>query len=269
LWLLHGNLGSKADWQEIAELLQQRGIATRSVDLWELLCCDVCSLEQAAARLNAVVAAQSPQGAVLAGYSLGGRIALHMLLERPQLYRAAVVLGAHCGLAADSLRQERLQADMQWAASALQLEWGEFLQLWDMQNVFEAGEVGDKRRFAQWQQRRERLFKRRLPISRAFVHWSLGRQQDLRGELASLEMPLAWVCGAQDHKFAAIAREICATRSNFYWHKLEGAGHRLLLQKPEQVAALLADFYHRNLPVLKKVSPDSTYCQDHVLPYEN
>lgn len=243
LWLLHGNLGSKADWYEIAAMLEQAGIATRCVDLWELLCCDVCSLQQAAARLNAVVAAQSSEPAVLAGYSLGGRVALHMLLDRPELYRSGVLLGAHCGLSLPQQRKQRLDSDLAWASLLMQGSWSEFLLRWDAQAVFEGGDALDAVRLGEWQKRRAALYKRRLPIARAFVHWSLGRQQDLRPALRKLEMPLGWVCGALDAKFAAIAREMCATQANFYWHEMAGAGHRLLLQKPRELAEYLLRFY--------------------------
>ena len=40
LWLLHGNLGSPADWKPVMEFLRAGGVEARALNLWRYLeCC--------------------------------------------------------------------------------------------------------------------------------------------------------------------------------------------------------------------------------------
>ena len=40
LWLLHGNLGSPADWKPVMEVLRAGGVEARALNLWKYLeCC--------------------------------------------------------------------------------------------------------------------------------------------------------------------------------------------------------------------------------------
>ncbi|MCX6865074.1 MAG: hypothetical protein NTV46_02435, partial [Verrucomicrobia bacterium] len=72
-------------------------------------------------------------GRALLGYSMGGRLALHALLEENPPWQAAIIVSAHPGLEAEAERETRRTADAAWAHQALTGNWQEFLAAWDAQ----------------------------------------------------------------------------------------------------------------------------------------
>jgi len=76
IWCLHGAVGMAADWRG----LEWPGWGVRRVDLWRFLDCCPMPLEAFGAALNREAAAGAGPR-VLLGYSMGGRLALHALLD--------------------------------------------------------------------------------------------------------------------------------------------------------------------------------------------
>ena len=55
--------------------------------------------------------ADAGEGAVLAGYSMGGRLALHAALRDPGRFAGLVTVGTAAGIEAPAARAERARAD--------------------------------------------------------------------------------------------------------------------------------------------------------------
>ena len=219
-WLLHGNVGRASDWRNFAGDLGSRGIATRAVDLWRFLCCEPLSLEQTASALNAEAADSGPLPKILIGYSLGGRIALHALLSQPGPWAAAVIISAHPGLENETERIERRATDAAWAAMAFSGTWQSFIDAWNAQSILSGAlprPDADQRR----------LLARRSEIARGFVAWSLGQQAPLWQMLPHLQVPVLWVAGENDPKYAALAARAANSRSTSRLACLAQAGHRV------------------------------------------
>ncbi len=100
-WCLHGALGSFRDWEGLA--LPQ----CQAVNLWRSPACG--DLFEWARWWAAEVAARDPHPSLL-GYSMGGRLALHALLEDPSPWECAVIVSAHPGLKDAEERRKRLAA---------------------------------------------------------------------------------------------------------------------------------------------------------------
>lgn len=82
LWLLHGNLGSPADWKPVMEVLRAGGVEARALNLWKYLECCPKSLKDMGRVLCSEIAAQDKHP-WLCGYSLGGRLAMQAVLAHP------------------------------------------------------------------------------------------------------------------------------------------------------------------------------------------
>jgi 2-succinyl-6-hydroxy-2,4-cyclohexadiene-1-carboxylate synthase len=219
-------VGRAADWQP----LRIDGWARRAVDLWRLLECRSLSLAEAGRALNAEAAAAGGD-AILLGYSLGGRLALHGLLAPGRPWRAAVIVSAHPGLEEEAERAARREHDAGWAARVLD-DWEGFLAQWAAQPLLQGVEMTG----------RESLCRRRREIARGFVAWSLGAQQPLWGRLGEIEVPVLWVAGERDEKFAALARRAVALLPRGRLGLVAGAGHRVPWEAPERFARILAEF---------------------------
>lgn len=237
-WLLHGAVGSASDWRGIATGLAGRKIGSRAVDLWRFLDCAPMSPSGFGSALNADVQdASGKKLRVLIGYSMGGRLALHALLENNHPWQAAVIISAHPGLASEPERAARRERDAAWASRALTDSWAAFLHDWSAQPVLQGAEIRDA-------QRDSRLALRRREIARSFMDWSLGAQESLWERLPEIKIPVLWIAGEKDEAYAAIAHRAAGLMSNARVAIAPDCGHRVPWQAEswivDQVAGFLA-----------------------------
>ena len=206
---LHGNLGSSNDWQR----LEIEGLV--AVDLWAF---SGMSLEEFARFLTEEI---RPEGerAVIAGYSLGGRLALQAMASSPEAWAGAIILSAHPGLQSDMERENRRAIDEEWARKAQGIPWPKFLEEWNSQPVLSSSPFSEQQLG---------LEDRRSAISEAFHDWSLGTQSDLREPLKRFSPPVLWITGARDRKFHQLGKEMSEVFSRFEHISLPGRGHRVL-----------------------------------------
>ncbi len=221
-WCLHGAVGMAADWRGFAKQLAAAAIGSRAVDLWRFLECCPLPLPDFAKALNADASGEvfRGNGRALLGYSMGGRLALHALLEKDHPWQAAVIVSAHPGLEVETGRAERRASDAGWATRALAGNWQTFLDSWNAQAVLGHTPPRDP-------QASGRLIMRRREIARSFVDWSLGAQQALWDRLHEIAIPVLWIAGENDPKFLALARRAVSSMPNASLAIAPGAGHRV------------------------------------------
>jgi 2-succinyl-6-hydroxy-2,4-cyclohexadiene-1-carboxylate synthase len=235
IWALHGAVGMAADWREYAASLPSELGGVRRLDLWRFLDCCPMPLEKFGDTLAGEITHVDP-APVLVGYSMGGRLALHALIARPDLWKAAIIISAHPGLSDEAERSERREKDAEWSALALKGGWSEFLQRWEAQSVIGgAGEMPD----------RNPLKGRRASIARSFIDWSLGAQADLSKGLKGVTCPVLWLTGERDGKFTEIAKGVVPDIPKAEHVIIPDCGHRVPWEKPREFSAACRDFLRR------------------------
>ncbi|HEX9343178.1 MAG TPA: alpha/beta fold hydrolase [Actinomycetota bacterium] len=170
------------------------------------------------------------------GYSLGGRVCLRLAVERPELVRALVLIGASPGLEGERERAERRAADERLAAELERDGVAPFLDRWLAGPLFAtlpAAAAGVE----------ERLANSADGLAAALRLLGTGAQPPLWRRLGSLCMPVLLLAGALDGKFGALAtRMAVAIGPNARVALIAGAGHAAHLERPGEVAALVAEF---------------------------
>lgn len=236
-WCLHGAVGAAGDWRAVASGLAASGIGSRAVDLWRFLACGPMGLTDFGRALNAEAGGEVFRGSgrVLLGYSMGGRLALHALLETPHPWQAAVIVSSHPGLENPAERAERTRGDAEWAARAFAGDWGAFVSAWDAQPVLGNAPVRDPAASRQ-------LALRRGEIARSFMDWSLGAQEPLWSRLGEIRVPVLWIAGEKDAKFRALAERAVGLIPNASLAVAPAAGHRVPWEAPDWFAATVAGF---------------------------
>jgi 2-succinyl-6-hydroxy-2,4-cyclohexadiene-1-carboxylate synthase len=221
-WCLHGAVGLAADWRGIAKTLATSGIGSRAVEAWRFLEEGPLPLDAFGKALNddATQEVFRGNGRALLGYSMGGRLALHALLEKKHPWQAAVIVSAHPGLENPAERTARHTADAAWATRALAGNWQEFLAAWNQQPLLGSPLPRDP-------QASSAMILRRREIARSFVDWSLGAQQPLWDRLSEISIPVLWVVGEQDAKFRSLAERAVALLPNARLAIAPAAGHRV------------------------------------------
>lgn len=234
-WCLHGAVGVVSDWRELAQSLALKGISTRAIDLWRFLQCECVNIPEFGKRLNAEAAGEIPRAGrrILIGYSMGGRLALHALLEHGP-WDAAVIISANPGIRDANEAARRRVADTVWATQALTLPWQEFLEKWNNQPLL-SGAIRDSHED-------EKLMQHRREIARSFVDWSVGNQALLWERLQEIKVPTLWIAGENDLKFRSLAEEAVGLSDQFSLAIAPAVGHRVPWESGGWLAERIAGF---------------------------
>ena len=164
---------------------------------------------------------------------MGGRLALHAMLNQPRLWKSAVIISAHPGLKNESDRVQRREKDAEWSALALKGDWADFLAKWNAQGVL-GGELEMPDRI--------KLKERRVSVARSFVDWSLGTQGDLTADLAKITCPTLWLTGERDTKFTQLAKVTVPQLQHGRHQVIPECGHRVPWEQPDAFQGACVEF---------------------------
>jgi 2-succinyl-6-hydroxy-2,4-cyclohexadiene-1-carboxylate synthase len=232
---LHGFLGLPDDWSllgkkawqtpdlwEASRRLQTRG-PDKAFTAWtdDFIADFTADLNKSAKR--------NAEPSVLLGYSLGGRLAMHVAIARPDLFCGLVLVSANPGLARREERDARLIHDQVWAQRFRQEPWAEVIGNWNGQAVLAPPPDQAKDFIAL--KRAESAFDREI-LAQSLTAWSLGAQADLRERLRNLPIPVLLLSGEHDVKFTSLQREL-AFGSPLQHQIIPQAGHRVPWDHPK------------------------------------
>jgi 2-succinyl-6-hydroxy-2,4-cyclohexadiene-1-carboxylate synthase len=230
--LVHGFTQTRRAWDPIVERLSDLHTFTvvdapghgRSsevrADLWE----GAAQLGQAGGR------------AAYVGYSMGGRLALHLALARPDLVERLVLVGATAGIDDDAQRAQRRDGD-EALARRIEAEGVEpFVDWWLAQPLFTTLPPDASGR-------QHRLTNTPAGLASSLRLAGTGSQEPLWDRLSALAMPVLVVAGELDTRYAALGRRLVGTiGKNAELVLIPSAGHACHLERPDAFCLNLADF---------------------------
>jgi 2-succinyl-6-hydroxy-2,4-cyclohexadiene-1-carboxylate synthase len=181
----------------------------------------------------------------LAGYSMGGRIALGMALRRPDRVAALALIGATPGIADDEERSRRAASDLALADTIEREGIDSFVKQWEANPLF-ATQAGLEPALRE-AMRSQRRTQDPVGLAAALRAFGTGFQPPVHAELTRLAMPVLLMAGAEDAKFSAIAREMAGRISGAEVRIVPGAGHAVPLERARECAAGLEAFLNRSL----------------------
>ena len=241
LVMLHGFMGSPDDWDEVIPHLQ----ASRR---------PLCPCLPGHGSNIGLPGAQYTYGGCvtwvadqlhgvgrcdLAGYSMGGRIALGVALAFPERIRRLVLISASAGLEDADDRGSRLAIDRDRAARLRSGPIEEFLRDWYRQPLF-APLAEDGKRLEALIRRRGRH--RGDELARVVEGMSPGIQPSLWDRLGELSMPVAALAGERDAAYVDVAERMAHLCPRGRAVIVPGAGHSLHVEAPAALARTLIAF---------------------------
>jgi 2-succinyl-6-hydroxy-2,4-cyclohexadiene-1-carboxylate synthase len=181
--------------------------------------------------------AEAGEGALLVGYSLGGRLALRAVLRDQARYAGLVTVGATAGIDDPGQRSARAEADDRLASwiEAARIE--DVVAVWERQPLF-----ADQAETLVEGQRPGRLDQQPAELGMLLRTAGQGVLGPVWHELLALELPVLALAGSRDEGYTAAAQRIADTAPNAKAVIVEDAGHVAQLQQPERVAELINEF---------------------------
>ncbi|MCE2982072.1 MAG: alpha/beta fold hydrolase [Parachlamydia sp.] len=222
IYAIHGFLGQPSDWGSPFESLAINDFPHQNFTAWS--------------RALAAKAAQESEKPFLMGYSLGGRLALHALIERPDVWRGGIIISAHPGLPSRLIKKERLVVDELWAERFEKENWELLMQLWENQNIFKGSPILS----------RAEIDYQRPFLSACLRNFSLGKQKNLRKAIEKLPLPLLWMTGELDSQYTELADSLAFSHPGSSKIAIKGAGHRVPGSQPLEFHATVQTFISQN-----------------------
>lgn len=231
--LLHGFAGSGASWDPVIQAAADPRWRPNAPDLPGHRGEPVPEGDSIPA-LAARLADRYGPAATLAGYSMGGRIALQMALDHPGCAERLVLISTGPGIADPGERAGRAASDGDLAARFEQMTPAEVAEGWLSTPLF-AGDPPEAQALA----REQIAASDPRGLAAALRALGPGAMEPLGSRLAALEMPVTVVVGERDLRYVAIGEAMADGIPGAQLVAVPGAGHALLREAPAAVAEVL------------------------------
>ena len=240
--LLHGFTQSGRSWRELI---------SRMPEGWKWIVPDLrghgetqtrrdapCSMEACAADLEMLWDELGVERTHLAGYSMGGRLALHVAARQPERILSLLTIGAHAGLDEDA-RAGRRQGDEALAERIERDGVESFVDYWSSLPLF----AGLQRRGPAYlaEVRADRLQNHATGLACSLRGMGAGVMEPVWDELSLVTFPCTFVAGQLDHGYVASARRLAVTVRNGRAELVLRAGHAVHQERPDAFARVLAN----------------------------
>lgn len=228
--LLHGFAGTGRSWDAVVRRLPAERYTALAPDLRGHGAARGARPITFDAAVADVLAAAPPRFA-LAGYSLGGRLALLAALAAPERVVRLVLVATTAGIADVAERTARRRADERLAAELATLTIERLADRWLAQPLFAADPPE-----AQARARADIARNDPLALAAALRGLGTGAMTPVWERLGELTMPAVVVVGARDAKFGGLGARLAAALPDARLVVVPGAGHALVREAPEAVA---------------------------------
>lgn len=200
IWAIHGFLGLPSDWENF--------------DVMPVEIEKAASLTDWAKKFNARIAVEGAGFRnYLLGYSMGGRLALHALVDQPELWEGAILVSTNRGIKEG--KQERIESDEVWAERFEKDPWYQVVADWMAQPAFKDSK-GPLRLESDFD---------RVQLGEQLRNFSLGRQEILNSNKAH------WVVGEKDISYREMQPHAIV---------VPNAGHRVIFDNPKRLNEIIA-----------------------------
>lgn len=175
----------------------------------------------------------------IVGYSMGGRLALYLILHYPERFHKGVLESASPGLRKKMERIARITHDDRIASDLEKTSLDIFLDKWYSQSIF-----GSLRRHPDFQDLLHKR-KRNVPgeLARSLRDMSTGKQTSLWSRLRHNRVPLLFLAGKLDTKFSSIAYCMEQACPQSRAEIIARCGHNIHFEKPEIFIESLKVFF--------------------------
>ncbi len=175
----------------------------------------------------------------IVGYSMGGRVAMSLALDHPELVDRLVVISAGPGIRDPKQRAARARNDKHLAARIREVGVDRFLDDWLDAPITSTAAVDETTSSAD---RAIRQGNSGSGLAAALRGLGQGVSPYLGDRLGELAMPLLTVAGGNDVQYREHAASLAAAAGDGIHQVVAGVGHNVVLEAPEALGALIEEF---------------------------
>jgi 2-succinyl-6-hydroxy-2,4-cyclohexadiene-1-carboxylate synthase len=234
LLLLHGWMGSSADYAELIDILKHRYTCI-AIDLPGHGNTEVAddlgyNFIDTARGIIELLNDLDIDRTSICGYSFGGRLAVYLALEFPDRFDRVILESTSVGLPTLTQRQARTERDRQIIDRLQTEDFGDFVSWWYRQPIFTG--IDRHPDF-------ERLCQRRIAtnqpqrLAKSLEAAGLGVQPYLGNRLKTYQTPISLIVGALDRKFAEIGQDLQRNYLAIDLHIVPNSSHNVHFSQPQ------------------------------------
>lgn len=260
LLLLHGFTGSTRSWdphvQRIRALAPAKGgwssHSIVSIDLLGHGQSDAPAdseryrMECACDDISTVLDTLGHSRAAVLGYSMGGRLALHLAVECPDRVAALVLESASPGIAEPMERRNRAARDAELAMSIEREGVPAFVRRWEDAPIFETQRVLPEAVRAAL--RSQRLNNSPTGLANSLRGMGAAAQEPLWERLGAVDVPTLLLAGEHDAKYRGLLEGMWERLPRVGAAIIPDAGHAVHLEQPEIFVHRVVEFLWGQLP---------------------
>lgn len=201
------------------------------------------TIDAQVARIASIADRVALEKFVLAGYSMGGRIALSFAAEYPDRLDGLILESSTPGIEDARDRRERIESDEELAQYLESNSLETFIDRWINLPLFAS--QSRLPREVKERSRAQKLDNSKTALMNTLRAAGTGRMQPLWDTLPQFHMPVLLITGGIDEKFTGINQRM-AQLLPICKHEIIGdAGHNVHLEEPEEYGAVVREYLNR------------------------
>ena len=170
---------------------------------------------------------------IFVGYSLGGRLLLHLA---PQDFQSLFLIASHPGLT--TFREDRIMEDRRWAEKIEFLSWRKWIGEWNKRGIFSQDKIRPDRE-------NKEIFKKEMGEILEF--WSLGRQQDRSAFVRQYREKIYWIYGENDLGFKKLRKKMEKLLPGNHIFEIPESGHGVLFDNPQALGEKIGEWFRKKI----------------------
>jgi 2-succinyl-6-hydroxy-2,4-cyclohexadiene-1-carboxylate synthase len=236
-FFLHGFTGCAKDWVPVVYLLDKK-YNYYLVDLVGHGKSDSPKenyyyfIDSIVNQLKEIILSLSNSKIILAGYSMGGRIALNFALQNASLLKGLILESCTWGIGEENLRKERVIQDEKLAEFIENNSIDKFIDYWMNIDLFNT-----QRRFSNemlGQIREHKLENNRAGLANTLRCSGTGIMKPLFNNIKDIHEKTLLISGGLDSKFTDINAEMVKLFTDAKHKIIKNAGHNTHLEEPQK-----------------------------------
>lgn len=245
VFFVHGFTGCATDWVPVVSLLNKK-YNYYLVDLVGHGKSDspkekhYYTIDSIVNQLKEIVLTLTNNKIVLAGYSMGGRIALNFALQNASMLRGLILESSTYGIIEEELRKERVLQDEKLADFIDNNPIDKFIDYWMNIDLFNTQRRFSNERLSRI--REQKLENNKTGLSNTLRYSGTGIMKSLCNNLKDIPVKTMLISGELDTKFTDINAEMVKLFSYAEHCIIKNAGHNTHLEEPHRFIEVINKF---------------------------